>query len=69
MPGADQDTEMTAASSSVAHDALLVFVGPGLSSFEQLAASEPGPVTTDISLPCIAYEDMMIEIEVIAMSE
>ena len=31
--------------------------------------SDPGPVTTSTSLPCLAYEDMMIEIEVIAMSE
>jgi enamine deaminase RidA (YjgF/YER057c/UK114 family) len=29
--------------------------------------SEPGPSTTGISLPCLAYDGMVIEIEVIAM--
>lgn len=31
--------------------------------------SEPGPTTTGIPLPCLAYESMEIEIEVVAMVE
>jgi enamine deaminase RidA (YjgF/YER057c/UK114 family) len=31
------------------------------------AFREPGPVTTGIPLPCLAYRDMMIEIDTIAM--
>lgn len=31
--------------------------------------SEPGPATTGVPLPFLAYEDMVIEIEVVAMSE
>ena len=29
--------------------------------------SDPGPATTGISLPCLAYDGMVIEIEVIGM--
>lgn len=32
------------------------------------AFTEPGPATTGIPLPCLAYEDLMIEIEVVAMA-
>jgi enamine deaminase RidA (YjgF/YER057c/UK114 family) len=33
------------------------------------AFTDPGPATTGIPVPCLAYEQMTIEIEVIAMSE
>ena len=32
------------------------------------AFTEPGPATTGIPLPCLAYEDLMIEIEVVAVA-
>jgi enamine deaminase RidA (YjgF/YER057c/UK114 family) len=31
--------------------------------------TEPGPASTGIPLPCLAYRDMVIEIEVVAMVE
>jgi enamine deaminase RidA (YjgF/YER057c/UK114 family) len=36
-------------------------------SIRSAAYSEPGPTSTGIPLPCLAYRDMMIEIEIIAM--
>jgi enamine deaminase RidA (YjgF/YER057c/UK114 family) len=37
-------------------------------SIRSAAFSEPGPATTGIPLPYLAYPDMLIEIEMIAMA-
>ena len=47
-----------AASADVLHDNL---------SVRSASFTEPGPASTGIPMPCLAYEDMEIEIEVIAM--
>jgi enamine deaminase RidA (YjgF/YER057c/UK114 family) len=37
-------------------------------SIRSAAFKEPGPATTGVPLPCLAYRDLMIEIEIIAMT-
>ena len=49
-----------AASAEILHDNL---------SVRSASFNDPGPASTGIPMPCLAYEDMEIEIEVIAMLE
>jgi enamine deaminase RidA (YjgF/YER057c/UK114 family) len=63
--GLDDVVKVTAfyagnASAEVLHDNL---------SIRSSSFTEPGPATTGIPLPCLAYEKMEIEIEVVAMTD
>ena len=63
--GPDDVVKVTAfyagnASAEVLHDNL---------SIRSSSFTEPGPATTGIPLPCLAYEKMEIEIEVVAMTD
>ena len=63
--GLDDVVKVTAfyagnASAEVLHDNL---------SIRSSSFTEPGPATTGIPLPCLAYEQMEIEIEVVAMTD
>jgi len=63
--GLDDVVKVTAfyagnASAEILHDNL---------SIRSSSFTEPGPATTGIPLPCLAYEKMEIEIEVVAMTD
>ena len=63
--GLDDVVKVTAfyagnASAEVLHDNL---------SIRSASFTEPGPATTGIPMPCLAYEKMEIEIEVVAMTD